>query len=537
MKKRALLSVVLISSILFSAFAIEDSKKGIEFYKFGALEPAKIILLNSYKTGNGNRAEVSYYLGEIYFAENNRDSSAYYFKDSFAANPEYIFNEIGIAKLQFKNNPAAAEASLKKIADRNKKRADVLVAVAKAYFQNDQKAKAFENIEKAKKANMKYAEIYVLEGDIHAASKDLGKASGSYEQALRADPDCKEAYVRYANIYTSIQPTSSIEVMERLIAIDPSSPLAQMSVADAYYNAGQFGKAAAAYAKYAASEYSSPSDLARYATILFYGKDYVKSSEIVNSALKKNPNDFVMTRLLMYNEFEQKKYTEGLATAERFMNMKGNQNFIWLDYVYYGRLLQENKKPEEAIAQFEKAREADPSKADIHKEIASVYESMGDYDKAIASYEAFMKEGSESASSFDYYSFGRICYFAAIEITGTDKESQEKRLRYLTRADALFAVVAEKSPDSHLGNYWRGHTNVAIDPEAEQGLAKPYYEAALVILNANSDKYAKQIIDCCSYLGYYHYIKGDKATSKSYYSRILELDPTNEKAIRAVKEM
>ncbi len=535
MKKGLLFFIVLINSVLFSVYAVDESQKGIEFYKFGAMEPAKAILLDSYKkSSNASKAEVAYYLGEIYFAENKKDSASYYFREGNNSNPDYILNEVGIAKLQFKNNQGLADASLKKIADKNKKKANVLVAVAKAYFENGMKEKAFENIENAKKTNAKYAEAYVLEGDIYAANNDYGRASGAYEQALMLDPNCKEAYVRYADIYTTIKPKLSIEILERLIAIDPVSPLAQRAVADAYYSAGQFGKAAAAYSRYAASEYSSPSDLSKYASILFYSGDYTKSSEVVNSALKKNPNDFVMNRLLMYNNFEQKKYPEGLTVAEKFMKMK-DQDFIWLDYMYYGRLLQKNKKMNEALAQFEKARETDPSKTVVYKEIADVYESMGDYDKAIANYETFLKEGNENVKVGDYFSLGRSNYFAGNAITATDKESKGKKTKYFMAADSLFAYVANKIPESYLGNFWRARANSALDPETEQGLAKPYYEAALIILNANNNKDARQVIECYSYLGYYYFIKGDKATSKSYWNKILELDPNNETAIKALK--
>jgi len=535
MKNRLLLFTILINSILFSTFAVEESKKGIEFYKFGAMEPAKIILLNSYKNSSANKAEVSYYLGEIYFTEGKRDSAGYYFKEGLAANPDYALNEVGLAKLQFKNNQALTDASLKKIADKNKKKADVFVAIAKAYFQNGMNEKALEYIANAKKINSKYAEAYVLEGDIYAAKKDYGKASGAYEQALNSDPNCKEAYVRYADIYSIIKPKLSIEILERLIAIDPNSPLAQRAVADAYYNAGQFGKAVTAYSKYAASEYSSSADLSKYASILFYSGDYEKSSEIVLSALKKNPDDFVMNRLLMYNFFEQKKYPEGLTVAEKFMSTKGKQDFIYLDYVYYGRLLHKNKKMDEALAQLEKARGTDPSKTAILKEIADVYESMKEYDKAIVHYEAFLKEGGDQVSVTDHFALGRCLYSAGTAITGTDKESQTKKTEYLTKADGFFAHVAEKSPNSYLGNLWRARANSAIDPESEQGLAKPHYEATLVILNDSNNKNVKETIECYRYLGYYYLIKNDKTTSKSYWNKILELDPNNETAIQALK--
>jgi tetratricopeptide (TPR) repeat protein len=536
MKKKLFLFITLINSVLFSAFAIEDSQKGIEFYKFKALEPAKIILLNSYKNSNANKAEVSYYLGEIYFAEGKKDSASFYFKaGSNAANPDYVLNEVGIAKLQFKDNKVAADAALKKIADKNKKKPDVLVAVAKAYFENGMKEKALEHIENAKKA--KYAEAFVLHGDIYAAEKNYGKAAGAYEQALLMDRNCKEAYVRYADIYTIINPKLSIDILERLIAIDPSSPLAQRAIAETYFNAGQFGRAVTAYSKYAASEYSSPSDLSRYASILFYAGDHAKSSEIAQSALKKNPNDFVMSRLSMYNDFELKRYPEGLETAEKFMTMKGNQDFIWLDYMYYGRLLQKNKKTDEALLQFGKAREIDPSKTAVYKEIAEVYESIKDYDKAIANYNIFLKEGDENVKALDYFTIGRCNYSAgtAIDDNTADKELKEKKTRHLIAADSLFAYVAEKAPDSYLGNFWRARANFAMDPETEQGLAKPHYEAALALMNANDNK--AQMIECYRYFGYYYLINNDKAAFKSYLNKILELDPNDKRAMDALKEL
>ena len=42
--------------------------------------------------------------------------------------------------------------------------------------------------------------------------------------------------------------------------------------------------------------------------------------------------------------------------------------------------------------------------------------------------------------------------------------------------------VAAKVPDNYLGNFWRARVNSLRDPETTQGLAKPYYEAALSIL-------------------------------------------------------
>jgi len=237
---------------------------------------------------------------------------------------------------------------------------------------------------------------------------------------------------------------------------------------------------------------------------------------------------------LMYNYFEQKKYEEGLAVGKKFMSMQSteNQSFTATDYMYYARLLQKDKQFDAAIQQFEKAIELDSSKVIVYKELGDIYEAKGNYDNAIANYSIYVKDGTEAGIN-DYLTLGRFNYIAAVAIKEKDNDSQAKRNNYLMNADTLFGYVAEKVPDNYVGNFWRARTNVALDPETEQGLAKPYYEAILTLLDPAAN--AKIAIECYQYLGYYHILKNDKATSKSYWSKIIELDPTNEKAVQALK--
>lgn len=68
----------------------------------------------------------------------------------------------------------------------------------------------------------KLASIYVLEADMQAANKDYNGAAANYEQAITFDPNCKEAYVKYARIYAPINSEVAAEVLNRLLAHDPS---------------------------------------------------------------------------------------------------------------------------------------------------------------------------------------------------------------------------------------------------------------------------------------------------------------------------
>ena len=109
--------------------------------------------------------------------------------------------------------------------------------------------------------------------------------------------------------------------------------------------------------------------------------------------------------------------------------------------------------------------------------------------------------------------------------------------KYLFKADSLFAIVKERVPDSHLGSLWQARTQSQLDPETEQGLAKPYYESCIPILEKNKEKYSNELTECYRYLGYYYYLKQDMDNSKIYWNKILSIDPSNATAQEALKNI
>ena len=108
---------------------------------------------------------------------------------------------------------------------------------------------------------------------------------------------------------------------------------------------------------------------------------------------------------------------------------------------------------------------------------------------------------------------------------------------YLTKADSLFAIVKERVPSSHLGLLWQARTNSLMDPETEKGQAKPYYESCIPLLEKDKDKYQKELSECYRYLGYYYYLKQDMDSSRTYWNKILDIDPGNKTALEALKNI
>ena len=125
-------------------------------------------------------------------------------------------------------------------------------------------------------------------------------------------------------------------------------------------------------------------------------------------------------------------------------------------------------------------------------------------------------------SSQDLYFIGRAYYFT----------------ENYAKADSSFIKLATAQPKLIVGEWWLARSKAAQDPESEKGLAKPYYEKLIEKATAGDVTKAKvELTEAYSYLGYYHYLKGDLKTSKPYWEKVLAIDPANEKAKTAVKSI
>ena len=118
---------------------------------------------------------------------------------------------------------------------------------------------------------------------------------------------------------------------------------------------------------------------------------------------------------------------------------------------------------------------------------------------------------------------------------GSNTANELEKKSYLKKADEIFAEISQRVPDNYLGYFWRARTNAMADPESTEGLAKPYYESALALLEKKTDASKSLIIECESYLGYYHFLKKDYDQSKVYWNKILQLDPENVTAKQALQ--
>ena len=446
--------------------------------------------------------------------------------------------QAGLAKMKelIQTNPSqAADEADQLLKGKNKKNPELVVAVARTYLDVGKLPEAEEYLALAKKADHKSAAVSVLEGDIAVLKKDAGTACQMYEQAIYFDPQNVQAYLNLADVYKGANPQQAIEKLEQLKSVVPSCVLADKKLAEVYYMNNRFDKAAEAYARFINTPETTEDDLVKYAFALFLNHNFEKSLEIANIGLKRNARHAAFNRLAMYNYTDLKRYDEAQKAADAFFNAADKADYSYLDYMYYGHLLNALKKYDEAVVQYQKAIELDASKTELWREISHTYEQKNDYTDAITAYQKYYNSLPAAEQTSDLlFQMGKLYYGKGTQ-GDTLNVSPDERKAALASADSVFTVIAQAAPESYLGNFWRARTNSALDPETTQGLAKPYYEEVAALLISKDDpRYNSALVECYSYLGYYYLVANKLPESKEYWNKILAIDPANATAKRAL---
>lgn len=275
----------------------------------------------------------------------------------------------------------------------------------------------------------------------------------------------------------------------------------------------------------------SVTDLVHYASALFFDKQHGKAAEVLVKGKAMAPDNFLLKRLSFYNACETGKYQEGLDEAVAFFQTSDGK-FIWQDYLYYGRLLNEARQYDQSLTALLQAQALCDSNAhpEIYKDIANVSLKNGNDNAAIEAYTKYIEQIGETAEAADFYQLGKYYYGAAVK-------DSTLATGYLAKADSLFAIVKERVPSSPLGLLWQARTHSLLDPETENGLAKPYYEACIPMFEKNQDKYRKELAECYRYLGYYYYLRQEMDCSKLYWNKLLAINPSDQMALEALKNI
>lgn len=545
--RKVLFSTLLSLAVSISAFA---QNPGADYISLGELKLAKEYFV---KRTAQTPAEAYYYLGEIAYKEGNMAEAKANYEKGLAANPESALAAIGLAKLDLKSNPKVAGDQLSAIQKKNKKDVEVIIAIAKAYFDNGMQEEGQKKIADAYKANKKSPLTYVLEGDL-IGKNNPGSAAEKYEQAIYFDTKCTIAYMKEALMYEGINNNTSIDLLKKAVEIQPDYTVSYKYLGRIYTQNGFYPEALEAYKIFFNEGDYTLEDIKHYITANYFTQQYDAANELLAKGLAMEANDFILNRLSMYTKNELKDYAGAAAAAEKFFSLPlpKDVNYIIQDYMAYGNILSESGKKLEAIEQFKKAIELDPAKIELNKEIATILGNEDMNAEAAEFYKKYIELKGEAAEASDYFQLGRYYLSAGSPLLNDSiAEKKAEGTKILKEADDAFRIVAERIPDNYMGYYWRASVNSLLDPEIKQGLARPFYEETIKVILAKDEAASRATIlaKAYEYLSvYYYYQFADakdnkqkeefKVNAKQYCEKLLELNPdhpTAKQIIEAVK--
>ena len=541
MKLNLILSAALIagSSILSVA---QTHKEGEEYYRADQFSNAKELLQRNYNNAGTDKAVSEYYLGLISFNEGKTAEAKEHFSKGVSINPEYAYNYVGLGEVALKNGQKKeAEDYFKEAKKYSKKDASLDIAIARAYYDVDPVAYAKEidkNVVQAQKDSPKQgpaytnADIYLFDGDRKNDNKDFGGAGNAYEMATTYNPNATEAYVKYANLFTQVNPQYAINMLSKLLQVNPNSALGQRELANAYYNAGKYKEAASQYEKYVKNPNHFKQDEDRLAFLLFVDGQYQAGYDFATQLLNQDPKNFTAQRFQFMNAAQIQSMQDQLVPMAEALVAAHKANpanvFAPIDYNLISEELSNAGRADEGVALLEEAIANDPTNRDYYKQLAMVFVKGNNLPKACEAFQGYV-DNTENPTYNDYIQQATYAFYAGVQ---DQKENPDAANKYYDMAQANAEKAAAIAPNFTRPLKMKG--DIAKQKVSEDQVATaavPFYTEGIALFESNANPSRNDISDAkemYNYMGNYYLDQKDVPTAVSFFNKYLELDPDNE---------
>jgi tetratricopeptide (TPR) repeat protein len=269
-----------------------------------------------------------------------------------------------------------------------------------------------------------------------------------------------------------------------------------------------------------------------YSMTAFYLQQYDKALEVAKFGLSRNPRHAGFNRLAFFNLAELKRYDEALQYADALFHKSDSAQFSYYDYTYYGSAYFSTQQYDKAIEMYllaieQKDVDSKTKRAGIANLLSDAYMAKKDCPNAIRYYKEYI-------ACIDKPTANDIAGLAGlyVEQANSIKDLDEKRT-VLIEADTIYADLANKYENAvEYANFMRARVNVQMDPDSKLGLAKPYYEKLIELIEPRAEKDATErarITEAYRYLMAYNFmVRGDQETAKAFATKLQAIDPENE---------
>lgn len=509
-------------------------QEGVNHLESGRVKSASS-LFEKMLAVNPNNIEAMYWLGQTYLdleeiaGARIRSARQLYEKGlQSSSNAPLLLVGMGhVELLENKTSDARQKFETALTMTRTKKGEDPAIVMAVGRANVDAKsgnyAFAIEKLHAATEKGEKNAALYVILGNAYRKAnpgEGGGKAFEAYKKALDINPNYSPANLRLAKLFESQKNWELVlQYLNDAVTKDPKFTAAYYELFYYYFFRGKFPEAEDQLKKYIESKLpvQEIQDEYLYAQLCWARKDFgcaVTKAESVVAAMGVNTKPKVY-RLLADAYFQKGEYANARKYSDEFFLRKNPEDVILPDYEIKAEILAKTGGTSADVY----STYLDGSRLDTTTDVKITYLKKGA--EALKTLGDRNKEGDirmeiiklkENAGQREYFDAGFAYY------QGKDYE----------KSKSIFNTFAEKWPEETFGWQMLFQIGRLEDTTMEKGLAVPYAEKYLAVLEKDTAKNKRNILSTAGYLAQYNAnIVKDKVKAVEYFKKMLVLDPTN----------
>lgn len=551
-----------------NAQSLKDAKAAISSEQYSK---AKGILQNLVEK-KAKDGENYFYLGKLHLINDKVDSAAYVFNQGLTNAPKEQLNNVGLGIVDLLGGKQAdAESKFATaVAGLGKKDYLPLLYIGEAYIDAPKPDynKAIEYLTQAKAKNEKDANVFIALGNAYAGLGESSPAYVNYRDAEYIDPSLIKAKIGQAVISRRAQAYDVVlESLNELATENPNYAPIFRELAETYYLSSLKApeekyrdinkQAVENYKKYLAlTGDNSVEAKTRYADFLVYSGNYEELKTVSQELANMPGADAKVFRYLGYTSYLQDKdYAKAVGYFNTLFERVKPERLIPRDYLMAGLANLAGGDETKGIALLntavEKQTEDDNLEAEIAETAFAKYQD-GEVETAI---KIFRIPASKPNSDYYYdanYYLGSALYGKGSKLAspGEDEEPTPElgvvklaaAKPFLDEAVKALGIVAAANKEDVVKKYlvtslyYKGLSELALDnlmydPEKSTGLFVDSFTKLIQAVkqaNVTDGSLNAYVVDANNYIGYFHYLKGDKAKAKSFFAETIKVSPEDE---------
>jgi tetratricopeptide (TPR) repeat protein len=522
MKKGSLLLLCIVSSLLAVSQNLQDAKKFIYYERYKSAED---LLQQIVKTDPGN-AEGWYLLSKAYLTSNDPAPLQNIISQAPATIKGEPFYQVAYGSMLLnKGNKDSARYYFEQALDKTReKNADILSAIANAHIvaRTGDTTYAVQLLGKAINREKKDPALFTMLGDAHRKMGNGSEAYKDYMAALDKDGKYAAALYRMGKIFVSQKnPEMYLKYFNQALEADSGYAPALYELYYHYYFTDA-QKAMEYFKQYVAKSDPDKNNDVLYTDLLYLNKQYKDAIANAQQLLGRNNGDSMprLYKLMAYSYLGMKDSANAMTSMNKYFSKEVDTNLVAKDYEVMADLYAGVPgKEDSAIAYYVKTVEMakdQPDKFHFYKKLSDLYKDRKDYLNQ-AKWLGMYYTGNPKATNIDLFNWG-IANFKAGDYV---------------QADTVFGTYIAKYPEQAFGYYWRARTNSLLDSTMEKGVAIPWYNQLISMIEKDPTNKTnkKWLIEAYGYLAAYqtNQIK-DYKTATENLKKILAIDPENKDA-------